>query len=275
MDECWLKPNRRAAWPLAACPLLLFAVGAAVVAWSLIAGWPLWRTCLAAVFATFGAIAAGAIARWAQRPRLAYRDGELLVHLGAAEPHRVPIDVVEVFFRGQSDVPIAGLRHTTAKTSNIIVRLAEAAPQWHQRDIPATFGKWAEGYIILSGTWCEPITFDLLRQLNGRLAAVHRARRGCPSTEEPCGSHADCAGAGVLPCSAASDSHPCANPGDGLNGLSNPCMNGVSNTCSNVASNACAFAASNAGANTAAPEARCPAAIESGASATAPGGAAS
>jgi hypothetical protein len=140
---------------------------------------------------------------------------------------------------------MAGLQRTAAKTSNVIVRLAEAAPQWHHRDIPATFGKWAEGYIILSGTWCEPITLELLRELNGRLAAVHRARRGCggeqaavcgassgpsqpcgnqnapafpatdaanhspsgicPGSGEPCGSHATCPGTGGAHSPAAHD----------------------------------------------------------------------
>jgi hypothetical protein len=233
MDECWLKPNRRAVGPLVAIPLLIAAAGLASLGWGWFATWPAWTLVLAGLAAGSGAIATIAIVRWAQRPRLAYRDGELLVYLGAAEPQRVPIDVVEVFFRGQSDVPIAALQHAYAKTANVIVRLAEAEPQWHRRDIPPAFGKWAEGYIILSGTWCEPITLDLLRQLNGRLAAVHRARRGCsteqcpgtgepcgtqtacPGTGEPCGTHAACPGTGE-PCGSHAT---CPGSGEPCSGL--------------------------------------------------------
>lgn len=242
MDECWLKSNRRAVWPLLTLPALIDFVGAVALGWGVFAGWPVWSLVLSGAVTVVGAIVTLAIARWSFRPRLAYSNGELLVYVHALEPLRVPIDVVEVFFRGQSDVPLAAFERTAAKTSNVIVRLAEADTQWHRREIPAAFGKWADGYIILSGTMCEPISLELLRQLNGRLMAIHRARRGCsndqtascgtgsglstpcehhhggpgsavsnqsssicPGTGEPCGTHAACPGSGA-PCETSSPS---------------------------------------------------------------------
>ena len=203
MDECWLKPNRRAVWPLLVCPLLIIVAGATGLGWGLLNDWPVWSHVLSAIACGFGAVATVAIANWASRPRLAYQEGELLVYLGEVEPYRVPIDVVEVFFRGQSDVPLAALQRTSAKTSNVIVRLAEAEPQWHRREIPSAFGKWADGYIILSGAWCEPITLELLRQLNGRLAAIHRARRCCSGEScESSSTAASCQGVATIEGSA-------------------------------------------------------------------------
>jgi len=56
----------------------------------------------------------------------------------------------------------------------VIVRLAEAAEEWKHRDVRPALGEWCEGYITIRGSWCERITPELMRRMNGRLADVKR-----------------------------------------------------------------------------------------------------
>ena len=63
------------------------------------------------------------------------------------------------------------------RTANVVIRLADAARQWHDGELPPALGKWSEGYIVLRGTWCEPIGHERLNEINRRLAEVHRLRR--------------------------------------------------------------------------------------------------
>jgi hypothetical protein len=104
-------------------------------------------------------------------------DGDVLVYAGPAEPLRVPVDAVECFFLGQAGGMIPNAQGGEAEVRTVIIRLAEAATEWHHRDVKAAFAHWCEGYITIRGTWCEPITPELLRRLNGRLAALQRERK--------------------------------------------------------------------------------------------------
>lgn len=118
-------------------------------------------------------------------PRLGYQDGELLVYLGSATPIRVPISIVEVFFLGQGSALMKARGGEMAETATIVVRLAEAAKEWHNRDVKATFGQWCDGYIVIRGTWCEPINAELLTRLNHKLVEVHRQQRETAASESP------------------------------------------------------------------------------------------
>jgi hypothetical protein len=110
-------------------------------------------------------------------PRLAYQGGELLVYLQSAQPLRIPIDVVELFFLGHGTSLLPDQGEQPSKSRTVIIRLAEAATQWHDLPIQSAFGESRESYIILRGTWCEPLTVDVLKRLNRRLAEVHRETR--------------------------------------------------------------------------------------------------
>ncbi|HMC10707.1 MAG TPA: hypothetical protein VKH44_05435 [Pirellulaceae bacterium] len=112
------------------------------------------------------------------RPRIAYEAGELLVFLEPARPTRVPIGIVEVFFLGQGPSELPKLKGREPETQNVVIRLAESAADWKHRDVRPSFGHWCEGYITIRGSWCEPITPELMRGLNHRLAEVQRERRG-------------------------------------------------------------------------------------------------
>jgi hypothetical protein len=180
--ETWLRPNRRAIAAGFLMPILLLASGLALVLGSVSGsvflgiGW----FCVA-----LGLIAAlGMIFLWRQ-PRLAYEKGELIVYLKSAAPYRIPIEIVECFMAGQTStsMPRLGPRPTPTKVRSIIVRLAESARQWHQRQVTPKLGEWREGYITIHGAWCEPIHADLLTKLNDRLVRAHREQKAQAAKE--------------------------------------------------------------------------------------------
>jgi hypothetical protein len=176
MPETWILPNRRAlALGLVVPAVLLLAAIGCLVAGQTLDSW-LWRS-LAIVLGVLSAILLGTLWRLIRQPRVAYQSGEVLVYGGLAEPLRVPVDIIECFFVGQAGGMIPDAQGKEAEVRTVIVRLAEAATEWHHRDVKAAFAHWGEGYVTIRGTWCEPITPDLLKRLNGRLAAIQRERK--------------------------------------------------------------------------------------------------
>jgi hypothetical protein len=116
------------------------------------------------------------------QPRLAMNDDELLVYIQRSQkPFRVPIDVVEVFFIGQGAVtgeePGQPNDYHGAVAANVIVRIAESAKQWQERDVDLWLGVWREGYITLRGLWCEDINQEVLKRMNRQLMDAKRRRR--------------------------------------------------------------------------------------------------
>ena len=183
MREVWLASNRRAlliamlpAWLLLTSGLLLsvwlgmrssgavvtsLAVGVACLTFC----WGIWLLVVL------------------QHPRLGYQQGELLVYLTPTRPFRVPVDLVECFFLGQGPSHLsAGKDEPTA--ANVIVRLAESSHPWKEVQVQAHLGKWSDGYITIRGAWCEPIDATLVKNLNHRLAEVHRAAKRAAAGEK-------------------------------------------------------------------------------------------
>ncbi len=124
-----------------------------------------------------GIVLVGLVRQFFQ-PRIAYQDGHLLFHLQAGEPIRVPLPVVEAFFQGESLAHLPGESRHRAKSVNLIARLSQRETDWHQRDVKPALGRWEEGYVTVRGTWCEPITGEVIRRLNRRLGEVRRADQG-------------------------------------------------------------------------------------------------
>lgn len=176
MSECWLKPNRRPT-----CVALI--LGAGVVLFSgtgLILAWR-YGPVAGLLLASFCLTAGGAwcVSCWLalRRQRVTYLDGNLFVHDGSQTPVSVPIDVVEAFFLGSGPAINDKSDDNGPRTANVVIRISEAAKQWHEGELTPTVGKWSEGYIVLRGTWCEPIGHERLNKINRRLAEVHRLRR--------------------------------------------------------------------------------------------------
>ena len=176
MQEVWLKPNTRALKLGLIFPSLVLLVGATLLAL-------VWRERLPAailvvggVLALVGALGIVGIARELRRPRLAYRDGEVLAYLRGGGPIRIPIEIVEGFLIGQAPSLLPGGYHERYETTTFILRLAESAEEWSHREVKPSLGRWCDGYVTIRGTWCEPLSVDLARRLNQRLADVQSAR---------------------------------------------------------------------------------------------------
>jgi hypothetical protein len=176
MPETWILPNRRALALGLLLPATLLAIAVACFAAGQVQGSWFW-TSLAIVLTLPALVLLGILWRLMRQPRVAYQNGEVLVHGGLAEPIRVPVDVVECFFLGQAGGMIPDAKGNEAEVRTVILRLAESASQWHHRDVQAAFAHWCEGYITIRGTWCEPITPELMKRLNSRLATLHRERK--------------------------------------------------------------------------------------------------
>jgi hypothetical protein len=178
--EVWLETNRRAYLLLAILPAGVL-VSCALV--GLVAPSPTWWWPISGVMAA----AAGWLMwvwRRARLPRLAYRSGTLLIYLRGRQPIQLPIEVVECFFLGQgaSLLPrtLSGRHGAGTETATVVVRLAESAKEWSHVEVRPQLGQWCEGYITIRGTWCEPLSGDLVGKLNERLIAAHRTRRESP-----------------------------------------------------------------------------------------------
>jgi hypothetical protein len=172
----WLHTNRRAFW---LGLIILSPFLAASISCLLFSSNALWRW--AAVGATVVLAYLLLLCMYLMfRPRLSYRNEHLQVCLRSGAPIQVPIEVVECFFRGQGETllprPFAK-RDSVDETSTVVVRLAEAAKEWEHIDVNPALGLWCDSYITVRGTWCEPITNELLKRLNENLIAAHRLQR--------------------------------------------------------------------------------------------------
>ena len=172
--EVWLRPNRRALFFGMLLPAVIVAVGA-----MLMVGLP-GRVPTTAIRAT-GAVAVvlgswlvAAIIVQMRRPRLAFADGHLLVALRQGKPIRVPIECVECFLLGQAPSLLPGKGKEHVEAASLVVRIAESAKAWQSQEVKPQLGAWCGGYITLRGTWCEPLSVELVNRLNERLAKISR-----------------------------------------------------------------------------------------------------
>ena len=182
--EVWLRANRRALMLGFVPPLFVLALGVAlVVGLQGQADARVWRGVGWTLLGMAAIPVAVLLFLWKQ-PRMAYQSGHLLVFLQWGPPLRLPIDIVECFFLGQGPSLMPEAADESSETVTIIVRLAEAAKEWHHVDVKPSLGHWCDGYVTIRGTWCEPLNQDVAQILNDRLREVHRSRRQAVSRKE-------------------------------------------------------------------------------------------
>ena len=134
-------------------------------------GGDLWRWVGVAIgVASIGMIAI--LIRRLRRPRVAFRDGNVLFYLRRGRPIAVPLGVVEAFFLGSGPATLPAGIHARQSTVNLVARLSQRETQWAQQDVSAALGRWCEGYVTIRGTWCEPLNGEVIRRLNRRLKEV-------------------------------------------------------------------------------------------------------
>jgi hypothetical protein len=170
MRETWLNPNRRAILLGCLPPALMAGAGA----------WALWAFPTSAespwrAIAWLAVIAGPAIIAvmllQLRRPRIAFRNGSVLFNLRSGPPIAVPVQVVEAFFAGQgpAHLPIVSKQ---PQSVNIVARLSRRSPEWAEQQVKPALGNWSDGYVTIRGSWCQPITTELIRTLNRRLKEV-------------------------------------------------------------------------------------------------------
>ena len=178
--DIWIRGNRRAFGAVLIPSLLCFAAATFLLTPAVSEIHIAWRI-VAAIVAGFSLVVIISLLYWIFRPLLAYQNGNLLVYLNPPHVIKVPIDLVEVFFAGQSDsfmpTPISHRTDELSESRNIVIRLAERATDYQERKVKPIFGSWQEGYIVVRGTWTEPIDKETLRFLNKSLVAAHRQQK--------------------------------------------------------------------------------------------------
>jgi hypothetical protein len=177
MTEVWLQTNRRALTMGLVPTLVLAGVGAVVLGVSEATG----LTVLGWVLIASGVLLTLGIVRQFRQPRIAYRDDNVLFYLRAGQPVAVPREVVEAFFLGQGPSYLPEMRGRRLETVNLVARLSQKAPEWMHVSVKPALGHWCDGYVTIRGTWCEPLTGDVIRRLNARLRELRTAAADSPS----------------------------------------------------------------------------------------------
>jgi hypothetical protein len=172
MQETWLRPNRRVLF-LGMVPLVVLGLLA----------WLLSRADLPGIFRVTGLasetvclLLMGLLVHHLRTPRIAYRSGEVLFHLRWLRPIRVPLPLVEAFFlgAGPADLPFC---HDDQTTTNLVARLTQKEHDWSNVPMKHALGSWHNGYVTIRGTWCEPLSEELVLRMNRRLSEVSQATR--------------------------------------------------------------------------------------------------
>lgn len=170
MVEVWLRSNRRV---LAVGLIPGAALCAAAAALWAISSEP-WARWIAAAAGVGGLLLMAVVIRQLLRPRVGYADGCVLFYLRAGEPIAVPVHVVEAFFLGRGPAHLPLDSENGHESINLVARLSQKYPDWMKRNVKPALGRWCEGYVSIRGTWCEPLTGEVIRHLNRRLAEVSR-----------------------------------------------------------------------------------------------------
>jgi len=177
MTEAWLQSNRRVL-ALALIPAgALAGVGVALA----VNTPPLGLRVVAGALVALGVVLAVGLVGQMLRPRVAYRDGEVLFYLRPGAPVAVPAQVVEAFFIGQGPayLPLS-TDGGKSESVNLVARLSQKHPEWAHVPVKPALGRWCENYVTIRGTWCEPLDGEVVRRLNRRLKEVHDLHRAAP-----------------------------------------------------------------------------------------------
>jgi hypothetical protein len=173
MAEVWLRPNRRAIAFALVLPLCVSLLGILLMMGVFDARQANWLRIVGGVCLLIGAGLTSLLVVEYWRPRIGYTDERVLFYLRGVRPIATPIEVVEAFFLGRGPTQL-GRSHGELHSVNLVARLSERATEWHHHDVKPALGSWCDGYVTIRGTWTEPLTENLVRELNHRLAATKR-----------------------------------------------------------------------------------------------------
>jgi hypothetical protein len=169
--EIWLRTNRRAL-AFGAVPPALFACLGAYLLFMLEPTARMWWRWIGGAFLAIGLFNVLILTLQLRAPRIAYFGGHVLFYLAAGPPIAVPVRLVEGFFLGQGPTMLPSPTKRRDATVNLIARLSQRETDWAEREVKPALGRWAEGYVTIRGTWCEPLNGEIVRHINRRLREV-------------------------------------------------------------------------------------------------------
>lgn len=176
-SEIWLRGNLR---PMAGIAGVFSLVCAGLLAATIWPSAPASTTTCRLIYGFSGLVALvmSALLRAASRPRLERVGNALRVRLSPFRTDDVPLELVECFFLGSSNLGGGQSRQRddlpAYKTATLVIRIAERAKEWQSRPSFEPWGNWSEGSIVCDGRWCQPLSVDLARWLSGRLVEAKR-----------------------------------------------------------------------------------------------------
>ncbi len=175
MSEVWLRTNRRAFAIGMIAPAMGLAAAAALALWgeAVGRGWPSW------LGLTIAIVSAGVLALliWQVfRPRIARRGDWVLFYLRPGAPIKTPLEYVEGFLLGQGPSYLRSNQPDATLASTIVIRLADRAVDYAQREVHMALGSWRHHYVTIRGAWCEPLSLDVVNRLNATLAKAQQER---------------------------------------------------------------------------------------------------
>lgn len=174
MKEIWLQSNRRALSLGMILPSTWMGVGL------LMLFWPrgqqptaLWIWLVGLLLIVSGGLLVAGLLMNLSRPRIAYDEGNILFYLQGNVPIAIPLETVEAFFLGQGPALLRGENESKSRTVNLVARLSQRETDWANRKVNRSLGVWADGYVRIRGTWCEPLNLGVVKRLNKRLRQLH------------------------------------------------------------------------------------------------------
>jgi hypothetical protein len=170
MLETWLRPNRRAILFGCVPPLIVATIGACLALALGESAGSLWRY-LGILLIVISLPMVGIMLTQLRHPRIGFRDGMVLFYMRVGRPIAVPVEIVESFFFGQGPAHLPAVPKQP-QTVNLIARLSQRHTEWASQKVQPSLGSWCDGYVIIRGTWCEPLNSELIRRINRRLKEV-------------------------------------------------------------------------------------------------------
>ncbi len=131
-----------------------------------------WMRGFGAALILLALLALTTLAMQLKQPRLAFAQQALRFYLRPQGPICVPIEFVEGFLLGRAPSGLPNKAASLDETTTIVVRLAERATEWERIEVDRSLGTWCGHYVTIRGTWCEPLSVDLVNRLNARLHEV-------------------------------------------------------------------------------------------------------
>ena len=169
--DVWLRGNMR---PVVGFSAVATAVAALAVMLLAVFGqaWGAWLVVGVAAGVLLSLIV---IDRASARPRLARCGDRLEVRLAPGRVEMVPLDMVECLFRGSE---VLGEQADDAapllRVGTLVIRFAERAGQWSARPAFRPWGTWQDGYAVIDGRWCEPLSLETVQRIAGALLEAKR-----------------------------------------------------------------------------------------------------